>query len=134
MLLVAPVRADKRLGNGVAADKNLFGLDRLKRVRSVVPAVTHVDHSARIQTVDARRNPLYHRLVKRFEDVTGCPVIINTSFNVRGEPIVCSPLDAYRCFMCTNMDMLVMGNYVMRKEDQPKWEGGETYLAQFKLD
>jgi len=134
MLLVAPVRADKRLGNGVAADKNLFGLDRLKRVRSVVPAVTHVDHSARIQTIDARRNPLYHRLVKRFEDVTGCPVIINTSFNVRGEPIVCSPLDAYRCFMCTNMDMLVMGNYVMRKEDQPKWEGGEAYLAQFRLD
>ena len=133
MLLVANVRKDKRLGNGVD-DNKLFGLERLKKIRSVVPAITHVDYSARVQTVDPKRNPLYYRLIKKFEEKTGCPVIINTSFNVRGEPIVCTPHDAYRCFMCTNMDLLIVGNYVMRKEDQPKWEGREAYLAQFKLD
>lgn len=134
MLLVAGVRKDKRLKNNSTDDSALFGLERLKRIRSVVPAITHVDYSARVQTVDETRNPLYYRLIKRFEEKTGCPVIINTSFNVRGEPIVCTPHDAYRCFMCTNMDVLVVGNYVMRKEDQPEWEGREAYLAQFKLD
>jgi len=133
MLLVADVRRDKRRGN-LDEDRKLFGLDRLNRVRSTVPAITHVDYSARIQTVDSRRNPLYYRLIQSFERKTGCPVIINTSFNVRGEPIVCTPRDAYHCFMCTDMDMLVMGNCVLRKEGQPHWEGREAYLKQFKLD
>ncbi|HUT24594.1 MAG TPA: carbamoyltransferase [Sumerlaeia bacterium] len=133
MLLVANVREDKRRGDP-EKDKHLFGLDRLNRTRSIVPAITHVDYSARIQTVDPGRNPLYHRLIKRFEERTGCPVIINTSFNVRGEPIVRTPREAYRCFMCTDMDMLVVGRYMMYKEDQPEWEGRAEYLARFKLD
>lgn len=133
MLLTAPVREEKRLNDNVSGEK-LFGLDLLKQARSTVPAITHVDYSARVQTVDAQRNPLYHRLVKSFEAKTGCPVIINTSFNIRGEPIVCTPQDAYRCFMCTNMDLLVIGNYILRKEEQPEWEGREEYLKRFKLD
>jgi len=133
MLLVADVRRDKRRGN-LDEDRKLFGLDRLNRVRSTVPAITHVDYSARIQTVDPGRNPLYYRLIQSFERKTGCPVIINTSFNVRGEPIVCTPRDAYHCFMCTDMDMLVMGNCVLHKEGQPHCEGREAYLKQFRLD
>jgi carbamoyltransferase len=133
MLLVADVRKDKRRGN-LDEDRKLFGLDRLNRVRSTVPAITHVDYSARIQTVDPGRNPLYYRLIQSFERKTGCPVIINTSFNVRGEPIVCTPRDAYHCFMCTDMDMLVMGNCVLHKEGQPHCEGREAYLKQFRLD
>jgi carbamoyltransferase len=133
MLLVADVREEHRRGD-LEADRRLFGLDRLNRVRSTIPAITHVDYSARLQTVDEGRNPLYYRLIRRFEEKTGCPVIINTSFNVRGEPIVCAPRDAYHCFMCTDMDMLVMGQFVLRKEGQPRWEGREAYLKQFKLD
>ncbi|MFP4379868.1 MAG: carbamoyltransferase [Candidatus Sumerlaeia bacterium] len=133
MLLVTDVRDEHRRGN-LEEDKKLFGLDRLNRIRSVIPAITHVDYSARLQTVDPERNPLYYQLIKSFEDKTGCPVIINTSFNVRGEPIVCSPRDAYHCFMCTDMDMLVMGNIILHKEGQPHWEGREAYLKQFKLD
>ncbi|MFW5870178.1 MAG: carbamoyltransferase, partial [Candidatus Sumerlaeota bacterium] len=135
MLLVANVREDKRTGD-VKADKALFGLERLNRERSVVPAITHVDYSARIQTTDPERNPRYYNLIKKFEEKTGCPVIINTSFNVRGEPIVCTPRDAYHCFMCTEMDVLVVGDYVLYKEEQPEWsgKGREAYLAQFALD
>ncbi|HNY26077.1 MAG TPA: carbamoyltransferase C-terminal domain-containing protein, partial [Candidatus Sumerlaeota bacterium] len=135
MLLVAEVRPDKRRGDA-EADKALFGLERLNRVRSVIPAITHVDFSARIQTVDAGRNPRYHALISKFEEKTGCPVIINTSFNVRGEPIVCSPLDAYHCFMCTEMDVLVVGDCVLYKEEQPAWSGPgrEAYLKRFELD
>ncbi|HPS02474.1 MAG TPA: carbamoyltransferase C-terminal domain-containing protein, partial [Candidatus Sumerlaeota bacterium] len=135
MLLVAEVRPDKRRGDA-EADRALFGLDRLNRVRSVIPAITHVDFSARIQTVDAGRNPRYHALISKFEEKTGCPVIINTSFNVRGEPIVCSPLDAYHCFMCTEMDVLVVGDCVLYKEEQPAWSGPgrEAYLKRFELD
>jgi carbamoyltransferase len=133
MLLVADVRREHWRGD-LEADMDLFGLDRLNRIRSTIPAITHVDQSARLQTVDAERNPLYHQLIRRFEEKTGCPVIINTSFNVRGEPIVCSPQDAYRCFMCTDMDILAVGPYVMEKPDQPEWKGREEYLAEFKLD
>jgi len=133
MLLVADVREDKRCGD-LEADKGLFGLERLNRVRSVVPAITHVDYSARIQTVDPVRNPTYYNLIKSFDEKTGCPVIINTSFNVRGEPIVCTPRDAYHCFMCTDMDILVLGRFILHKKDQPEWEGREAYLEQFKLD
>ncbi len=133
MLLVAPVREDKRLAHD---GQGAHGIDQLKVVRSVVPAITHVDYSARLQTVDARRHGRYHRLLRAFERLTGCPVVINTSFNVRGEPIVCTPEDAYRCFMGTNMDVLVLERYVLLKEEQPG--GGEVrneeYLAQFQLD
>jgi len=135
MLLVAPVRHDKRIKlDGRAA--GLKGLDRLKVSRSVVPAITHVDYSARVQTVDPNRHGRFYRLIKRFEALTGCPVIINTSFNIRGEPIVCSPQDAYRCFMATNMDVLVLEDQVLFKSEQPQAKRHEIdkYLAEFELD
>ena len=134
MLLVAPVREEKRVPlNG---SDRLFGIDQLKQIRSVVPAITHVDYSARVQTVDPVRHPRMHRIMKRFREKTGCPVIINTSFNVRSEPIVCTPEDAYRCFMACNMDVLVVDNYVMYKDEQPKVDPEKVaeYLAQFQLD
>ena len=136
MLLVAPVSEDKRTNPDVHRDSAAVGLDKLKVLRSVVPAITHVDYSARVQTVDAGRHGRFHKLMKAFEAKTGCPVLINTSFNVRGEPIVCSPEHAYRCFMATNMDVLVMEDYVLLKDQQP--EAAEhpidEYLAQFHLD
>ena len=134
MLLVAPVQASKR----VASDgkSKWTGLDKLNVARSVVPAITHVDHSARVQTVDSERHGAYYRLLREFERRTGCPVVINTSFNVRGEPIVCTPEQAYRCFMSTNMDVLVMENFILLKERQPQAREYEVdaYLAQFELD
>lgn len=135
MLLVASVREDKRLAvrdNPVL----LKGLDKLKGRRSVIPAVTHVDFSARIQSVDKERHPRLWRLMTAFKERTGCPVIINTSFNIRGEPIVCSPEHAYRCFMATNMDVLVMENQILYKEEQPQAKQHEIddYKAQFELD
>lgn len=133
MLLVADVQPDKRhKTNGDVTT----GLDKLKMIRSVVPAITHVDYSARVQTVDPDRHGRYYKLIKKFEERTGCPVIINTSFNVRGEPIVCSPEHAYRCFLATNMDVLVIENFVLLKEDQPQAKRFEVdeYLAQFQLD
>ena len=135
MLLVAPVREDKRLPLD-AEEKQFKGIDKLNLSRSQVPAITHVDYSARIQTVDAERHGRYHKLLRAFEQETGCPLIINTSFNVRGEPIVCSPQQAYRCFMATNMDVLVLENFVLLKDDQPQGNGRdlENYLAQFDLD
>jgi carbamoyltransferase len=133
MLLVAPVAASKRKASG---NGNLRGLDKLKAVRSEVPAITHVDYSARVQTVDAERHGRYYKLLRAFEAKTGCPVIINTSFNVRGEPIVCSPQEAYRCFMATNMDVLVLESCVLLKERQPNATEirAEDYLAQYSLD
>jgi carbamoyltransferase len=135
MLLVAPVRADKRIA-AEGRTEGLFGLDLLKVRRSCVPGITHVDYSARIQTVDEKRHGRYYRLLKRFEEKTGCPLVINTSFNVRGEPIVCTPENAYRCFLATNMDMLVMENVLLRKENQPqaKTYDVDEYLAKFALD
>jgi len=133
MLLVAPVAQARRV---VVEDGTLKGLDKLKVVRSEVPAITHVDHSARLQTVDAHRHGRTYRLMKAFERRTGCPVLINTSFNVRGEPIVCSPEHAYRCFMATNMDVLVLEDFVLLKGEQPNAEAHQRdqYLAQFALD
>ena len=115
MLLVAPVHPDQR--QPVEAAGN--GLERLKQLRSTLPAITHVDDSARIQTVEAAQNPLFHALLQRFEEKTGCPVLVNTSFNVRGEPVVCSPDDAYRCFVNTEMDYLAIGNFLLKRSDQP---------------
>jgi len=135
MLLVAPVRPDQRLDvDGQLA--KLRGLDKLKLKRSTVPAITHVDFSARVQTVDPERHGRFYRLMKRFEDKTGCPVIINTSFNVRGEPIVCTPEDAYRCFMATNMDVLVIEDHLLLKSEQPdaKQIDIDEHLATFDLD
>ncbi len=133
MLLVAPVKADKRLA---LEDDGARGLDKLKRLRSSVPAITHVDYSARVQTVDPERHPRFYAILKSFKAKTGCPMMINTSFNVRGEPIVCSLADAYRCFMATNMDALVLENAVLLKKDQPDAReiDPEAYLAEFALD
>jgi carbamoyltransferase len=117
MLMVADVTASKRI-DPADEDASLFGIEKLKVPRSIIPAVTHVDHSARIQTVHADTNPRYHALISAFHARTGCPVMINTSFNVRGEPIVCTPEDAFRCMMGTEMDALVMGNCVLVKADQ----------------
>ncbi|MHC5035987.1 MAG: carbamoyltransferase family protein [Planctomycetota bacterium] len=135
MLLVAPVHPDKRVvaTEGTPSAK---GLDRLRERRSEVPAITHVDDSARVQTVDAVRHGRYYKLIQAFEEKTGVPLIINTSFNVRGEPIVCTPLDAVHCFMATRMDVLVLENFILRKEDQPEIERHriDAYLSRFALD
>jgi carbamoyltransferase len=133
MLLVAPVRQQKRLDGDRGAAR---GLGLLKVKRSVIPAVTHVDYSARVQTVDPRRHNRLHRLMTRFKEKTACPVIINTSFNIRGEPIVCTPEHAYRCFMATDMDVLVMGNHLLHKREQPEatQHDIDRYKSQFKLD
>ncbi|MDZ7331447.1 MAG: carbamoyltransferase [candidate division KSB1 bacterium] len=133
MLLVAPVRLDKRT-NSRPEHKNLFGIEKLKVPRSVVPAITHVDYSARIQTVDKKNNGRYYDMIKAFYELTGCPVIINTSFNVRGEPIVCSPQHAYTCFMRTEMDYLVMGSFLLDKKQQPKLKDDIDWKKEFELD
>ncbi len=135
MLIVAPVRREHRTETASDHDR-LPGLDQLKAIRSDIPAVTHVDYSARIQTVDATRHGRFYRLLKAFESLTGCPVLINTSFNVRGEPIVCRPAEAYRCFLATHMDVLVVENFVLEKRHQPKLSPEEVdgYLKQFSLD
>jgi len=133
MLLVAPVKDDKRLPE---VDTGAKGIEKLKQERSVVPAITHVDYSARVQTIDTRRHPRFHRILSAFYEKTGSPVLINTSFNVRGEPIVCTPEDAYKCFMGTNMDALVLEDFVLLKSEQPdaKVIDRDAYLAQFALD
>jgi carbamoyltransferase len=134
MLLVADVNVAKRLPiNGETS--GFVGIDRLKVIRSDIPAVTHVDHSARIQTVD-QRHGRFHRLLQRFYEKTGCPVLINTRFNVRGEPIVCSPEHAYRCFLATNMDVLVIEDFILMKDQQPRATTHQidAYIAQFDLD
>ncbi|MDE0909720.1 MAG: carbamoyltransferase [Myxococcota bacterium] len=133
MLLVAPVKKDKLINAESSGEK---GLDQLKQLRSVVPAITHVDNSARVQTIDEARNPRFHGILKKFEERTGSPVLINTSFNVRGEPIVRTSEDAYRCFMHTNMDVLVLEDFVLLKDDQPDAReiDLEAYLTEFALD
>jgi carbamoyltransferase len=133
MLLVAPVREEKRRSLTEEEEK-LFGIEKLRTLRSDLPAITHVDYSARVQTVSRDRSPRYHAIIEAFERKTGCPVLVNTSFNIRGEPIVHSPGDAYRCFMLTDMDILVVGNCLMRKESQPPMSGAEEYKKQFKPD
>jgi carbamoyltransferase len=136
MMLVAPLKASRRLPEPATDSGPLTGFAKLSVARSDVPAITHVDGSARVQSVDAQRHGRYYRLLKRFEATTGSPILINTSFNVRGEPIVCSPEHAYRCFMATDMDVLVLEDCVLHKSEQPNAEAHDArdYLSQFALD
>jgi carbamoyltransferase len=117
MMLVADVKPE-RCRKMSAEEQALFGIDKLNVVRSDIPAVTHVDYSARVQTVHKETNPRYHALIARFEQLTGCPVLVNTSFNVRGEPIVCTPEDAFACFMGTGIEVLAAGNCILHKDKQ----------------
>ena len=133
MLLVAPVKENLRIAMK-EAELNLFGIEKLNVPRSKLPAVTHVDYSARIQTVHEETNPFFYRLLDAFEKRTGCPVLVNTSFNVRGEPIVSSPEDTYRCFMRTEMDYLVMENILIAKTDQANWQESDNWKEEFELD
>jgi carbamoyltransferase len=133
MLLVAPVTGDRRIAM-TAEQEALFGIEKLNVPRSDIPAVTHIDYSARIQTVSREDNPPYYDLIQAFERKTGCPVIINTSFNVRGEPIVCRPEEAYKCFMRTEMDYLVMGNFVIAKTEQKQLVNDSDWRKEFQLD
>jgi len=132
MLLVDKVKANKCRSMNEEQEQ-LFGIDKLNVRRSEIPAVTHVDYSARIQTVHKETNPKYHALLTRFKEKTDCSVVVNTSFNVRGEPIVCTPEDAFRCFMGTEMDMLVVGNCLLEKDDQSIELIGD-YSNKYKLD
>jgi carbamoyltransferase len=132
MLLVADVKEEHRV-EMTEAEQQLFGIDKLNIARSTIPAVTHVDYSARIQTVHAETNPKYHQLITKFKELTGCPILVNTSFNVRGEPIVCSPEDAFNCLMGTELDVLAIGNCLLKKDRQdPALK--KDYTAAFELD
>lgn len=133
MLLVAPVKEDLHIPM-TAQQKQLFGIEKLKVPRSTIPAITHVDYSARIQTVHKETNPRYYELISHFEQKTGCGLLVNTSFNVRGEPIVCTPEDAYRCFMRTEMDYLVLENFLLAKSDQQPWHKDDSWQEEFELD
>ncbi len=133
MLLVAPVKEDKQQQMS-EEEQLLFGIDKLNISRSEIPAVTHVDYSARVQTVNKEENPRYHQLISAFDEKYGCPVIVNTSFNVRGEPPVCTPQDAYRCFMRTHMDYLVLGRYLVKKSNQPEQNEDNEWMREFELD
>jgi carbamoyltransferase len=117
MLLVDYVKKDKRI-EMTKEEESLFGIDKLNIKRSSIPAVTHVDYSSRIQTVYKDTNPKYHKLITKFKEKTGCSVVVNTSFNIRGEPIVCSPEDAFKCFMGNELELLVIGNCILRKNEQ----------------
>jgi len=130
MLLVAPVREDRRL----PARDDLFGIEKLREPRSDMPAITHVDYSARVQTIDGAHNKRYHDLIARFKERTGYGIVVNTSFNVRGEPIVCTPGDAYTCFMRTEMDALVMGDFLFLKSEQPEFRDQENWRETYALD
>lgn len=133
MLIVAPIGEQIRF-EMTDEQKKLFGVEKLKVKRSKLPSITHVDYSARVQTVHEETNPRYYQLLKKFDDKTDCGVLVNTSFNVRGEPIVCTPTDAYRCFMRTEMDYLVVENFLMDKREQPHWEQDESWKDEFELD
>jgi carbamoyltransferase len=132
MMLVAPISQRLRSDGGHSGGDDLR--EWVNEVRSEIPAVTHVDYSARLQTVNARQSPQFHSILSAFEEQTGCPVMINTSFNVRGEPIVCTPEDAYRCFMRTEMDALVLGSHLLEKPDQPAWTEDERWREDLVLD
>ncbi len=137
MLLVAPVRKELRVGDDkplFADDEDAEMLNVVRQVRSSLPAITHVDYSARVQTVGPDNNPAYRRLLECFDELTGCGVVVNTSFNVRGEPIVASPRDALRCFMRTEMDVLVLEDFVLYKTDQPVWSKDDSWMDEFELD
>ena len=132
MLLVADVQSDKRRAMTKEEDA-LFGIDKLNVPRSSVPAITHVDYSARIQTVHLDTNPKYHAVISKFKEKTGCPLVVNTSFNVRGEPIICTPTDAFKCFMGTEMDLLSVGSFVLYKDRQDE-ALIENYEKRYELD
>lgn len=133
MLLVAPVKEEKRLAM-TKEQQQLFGIEKLNIPRSQIPAITHVDYSARIQTVHSDTNPRFYKLLKAFDEQTGCPLLVNTSFNVRGEPIVCTPEDAYRCFMRTEMDYLVLEDILLSKQGQPNWKEEGDWRNTYALD
>ena len=133
MLLVAPVKKERQVPMS-AEQRKLWGLDLLNVPKSDIPAVTHIDYSARVQTVSRDVNPDYHDLISEFAKLTGCPVVVNTSFNVRGEPIVCTPEDAYRCFMRTNIDYLVLWPFILDKKDQPAWREEGDWRTEVPLD
>ena len=133
MLLVAYVDENRRRKMSTDEER-LWGIDKLNVVRSEIPAITHVDYSARVQTVHKETNPLYHELIKKFQEKTGCPVIVNTSFNVRGEPIVMSPEHAYLCFMRTEMDYLVLGRFILDKKNQPALKDDKDWRKEYELD
>lgn len=133
MLIVAPVKKELHIPM-TSEQEALFGIEKLNVPRSELPAITHVDYSARVQSVHKETNPRYHGLLSAFEKKTGCPVLVNTSFNVRGEPIVSTPEDAYRCFMRTEMDYLVIENFLLAKTDQPEWEKNDDWKDEFELD
>jgi carbamoyltransferase len=133
MLLVAPVAQGRRIAMN-ENQQRLWGIEQLNVARSDIPAVTHIDYSARIQTVDWETNPDYYDLIQAFEDLTGCPVLVNTSFNVRGEPIVLSPADAFQCFMRTHIDYLVLGSFLVSKAAQPEWKESTEWQQEYQLD
>jgi carbamoyltransferase len=133
MLLVAPVKKERQIAM-TREQRSLWGIQQLNVPRSDIPAVTHIDYSARIQTVTRDVNPDYYDLIQAFERRTGCPVVVNTSFNVRGEPIVCTPADSYTCFMRTHIDFLVIGPYLLDKTKQPAWKETADWRSQFQLD
>jgi carbamoyltransferase len=133
MLLVAPVKEERQIPMS-PEQQRLFGIAKLNVPRSDLPAVTHVDYSARVQTVRREDNPRYCDVIRAFQSLTGYPVVVNTSFNVRGEPIVCTPEDAYRCFMRTEMDFLVMESFLLDKKDQPAWHEEHDWREEFELD
>ena len=133
MLLVAPVKRERQIPM-TDDQRGLWGIEQLNVLRSDIPAVTHVDYSARIQTVERDVNPDYYDLIREFERLTGCPVLVNTSFNVRGEPIVCSPGDAFTCFMRTHLDALVLGPFVLYKSEQPALAEDLEWQKDFQLD
>jgi len=133
MLLVAPVRKERQIPM-TQDQQRLWGIDKLNLPRSDLPAITHIDYSARVQTVAKDTNPNYYTLIKEFERLTGCAVVINTSFNVRGEPIVCTPADAYQCFMRTHIDHLVLGPFMLNKSEQPEWKETKAWQQEFQLD
>jgi carbamoyltransferase len=133
MLLVADVKKERQRQMS-EEEKRLWGIDKLNVARSDIPAVTHVDYSARVQTIDKEDHPLYYGLIEKFYQKTGCPVIVNTSFNVRGEPIVCTPEDAYKCFMRTDMDYLVLSKFILDKKEQPEFKEDIDWRARYGLD
>jgi carbamoyltransferase len=133
MLLVAPVKRERQIPPG-PEHQSLWGIDQLNVVRSDIPAVTHIDYSARVQTVDRDSSPDYYDLIKEFERLTGCGVLVNTSFNVRGEPIVCTPADAFQCFMRTHIDYLVLGPFLVSKAAQTEWKESTEWQKEYQLD
>jgi carbamoyltransferase len=133
MMLVVPVREELRKAL-TPEQETLFGIEKLKVIRSELPAITHVDYSARVQTVHEDTNPKFYRLLRAFERRTGCGVLVNTSFNVRGEPIVCTPGEAYRCFMRTEMDCLVIENFLLEKSTQPPWRESADWRETLEAD